>query len=348
MVTHRPLCPGTEAELDDLLSRPSPALLDTVRGFGDRLVVLGAGGKMGPTLAWMARRAADLAGRDDLEVVAVSRFTQPELRAWLEERGVRALPCDLLDPVQRGRLPDASEVIIMLGYKFAGGDTAESEFWGRNAFLPATLAERYRKSRIVCFSTGNVYPMVRPETGGCTEETGPAPVGVYAHAARGRELLVDFLSRVHGTGAVLLRLNYAVDLRYGVPVDIGLMLLHGEPVPLDVPYVNFVWQRYANEVALRSFELCAAPPTILNVTGPETISVRELAERLAARLGVTATFSGEPGEVAFLSNASRCHRLFGLPEIGAWELVEMVAKWLKNGGRTLGRPTKFWVRDGRF
>ncbi len=342
------VCPKTEEELDELLSRPTEPLVEDVRSFGPRMLVLGAGGKMGPTLCWMARRAADLAGRPDLEVVAVSRFTNPTVRDWFETRGIRTVAMDLLDPHQRATLPGASEVVVMLGYKFAADSTPESEFWGRNAYLPAALVEQCRAARVVCFSTGNVYPMVAAETGGCTEETPPGPVGAYASAARGRELLVEFLSRQHNIPSLLLRLNYAVDLRYGVPVDVAVMLNNGEPVPLDVPYVNFVWQRYANEVALRAFRLCSSPAAVLNVTGPEIIAVSELAERLATRLGVPCRFTGSPGQTAFLSNASRCHDLFGLPDLDAWALVELVAAWIKQGGRTLGRPTKFWVRSGRF
>ncbi len=341
-------CPRTEAELEEALSRPSPALVAFARSLGNRMVLLGAGGKMGPSLARMARRAADAAGRDDYEVVAVSRFSDETVRTELEQAGVRTVRCDLLDPEARNHLPEASEVVLMLGYKFAAGERDPAEFWGRNAYLHASLVERYRQSRIVCFSTGNVYPMVPVSGPGANEKTPCQPLGMYAEAACGRELLVRFVSKVHGTPVVFLRLNYAVDLRYGVPVDIARMLLAGKPVPLQMGYVNFVWQRYANEVALRAFSLAASPPEILNVTGPEKLAVRAVAEQLAQRLGVEPRFSGTPAETAYLSDASRCHELFGPPELTASELVDLVADWILQGGNVWDKPTKFWVRDGNF
>lgn len=341
-------CPKDEQELEEALSRPGPGLIEFARTLGDRLVVLGAGGKMGPSLARMARRAADAAGRSDYEVIAVSRFGNAELRQQLERDGIRTVACDLLDPAARQRLPDASEVVIMLGYKFATGERDPAEYWGRNAYLHATLAERYRTSRIVCFSTGNVYPMVPVHGPGANENTPCEPLGIYAEAAYGRELLVSFVSKRHGTPVAFIRLNYAVDLRYGVPVDIACMLLEGKPVPLQMGYVNFVWQRYANEVSLRALGLASSPPTVLNVTGPEKVPVAEIARRLAQKLGLEARFEGEPAETAYLSDARRCHQLFGPPDVSAYELIDMVAAWLLRGGKVSGKPTKFWVRDGNF
>jgi len=340
--------PRTEEELDELLSRPSPALVQAIGSFGHRLVILGAGGKMGPVLARMAVRAAAEAGRTDLEVVAVSRFSDRAVRQRLASWGVRTVTADLLDPEQRAALPPASEVLLMVGYKFAAPGTHPSALWGRNAYLHAALAEQYRDARIVCFSTGNVYPLVPVNCAGASEHTPCAPLGPYAEAARSRELLVQFVCELHQTPAVFLRLNYAVDLRYGVPVDIARFLLAGQPVPLQMGYVNIVWERYANEVALRAFGLAICPPTVLNVTGPETLAVREIAEQLAERLGVTPRFEGEPGPTAYLSDARRCHKLFGLPEVRAFELIDMVADWIRAGGVVWDKPTKFWVTTGHY
>jgi nucleoside-diphosphate-sugar epimerase len=340
--------PHSEEELDELLSRPTPEIIHAVGRFGNRLLLLGAGGKIGPALARMAVRAAQVAGRRDLEVVAVSRFSRPEVAEKLRGWGVRVLVLDLSRPQERSQLPDATEVILLLGYKFSQLDQSPSLRWGLNAYLPAVLAEQYRTARLVCFSSGNVYPLMPVDSSGATEETPPQPVGEYAASVRARELLLEYLCCLHQMAVTILRVNYAVDLRYGVPVDIARKILQRTPISLAMPAVNFVWQGYVNEVALRSFAQAQCPPFLLNVTGPETLRVRDVAERLGERLGMEPSFCDSEEPTALLSNAARCHRLFGLPSISTSQLLEMVASWVSSGKPVWDKPTRFEVRDGQF
>lgn len=337
----------TEADLEEILSRPAPSTVAALATLSGDMLLLGVGGKMGPSLARMARRALDAAHRRDVRVVGVSRFSEPGLRAQLEQDGIVTIACDFLDPAGRAALPDAAHVIFMTGFKF-GASTAPWMAWATNVFAPAALVERYRQSRIVAFSTGNVYPLTEQGRAAPTEETPCGPVGEYALTALGRERMFQFASERYGTLVCLLRLNYAVDLRYGVPVDIARALLAGQPVDLSTPRVNMVWQGYANRIALEAFHLAQSPPRILNLTGRETHSVRELAHALGKLLGVEPKFSDAEGQSALLSDASQCHRLFGFPEIDGTELLEMVAHWIRAGGRLLDKPTKFQIPDGRF
>lgn len=342
-------CPQitTETELEDLLSRPAPSTVAALAELSSDLLLLGVGGKMGPSLARMARRALDEAGRSDVRVIGVSRFSTGGLREQLERDGIVTIACDLLDPAARAVLPDAAHVLFMTGFKF-GASTAPWMAWATNVFAPAALVERYRQARVVAFSTGNVYPLTASDQPAPNEETPCGPVGEYAATAMGRERMFQFASDRYGTRVCLLRLNYAVDLRYGVPLDIARPLLAGEPIDLSIPRVNMVWQGYANRVALESFALAQAPPCILNVTGQGHHRVRELAERLGRLLEIEPKFAGVEGTAALLSDASLCHRRFGAPEIDGDELLAMVATWIRAGGRLLDKPTKFQVHDGRF
>lgn len=339
--------PQTEADLEERLSRPTPGTIAALREYKGDLLILGAGGKMGPSLARLARRSADAAGRSGLRVIAASRFSQPELRAQLQEAGVETIACDLLDPAARAALPDTPHVLFMLGHKFSGGGHP-SQYWGMNTWLPGALAERFRNAQIVCFSSGNVYPFVPVDGPVPSEEQACAPVGEYATTAWGRERTLEFFSHRYGTPVVLLRLNYAVELRYGVPVDIAMALRAGQPVDLGVPYVNVVWQGYANAVALQAFPLASSPATFLNLTGGERLSVRWLAEQLAQRLGVLPQFKEPTGTTALLSDASRCLARFGPPDVDVPTLLDWIAAWLMRDGRLLGKPTRFQVRDGVF
>jgi len=311
------------------------------------LLVLGVGGKMGGSLLRLARRSADAAGNTGLRIVGVSRFTSPGLREQLQRDGVETIAGDLLDESVRRGLPSADNVLLMLGYKFSA-NPPPGMYWAMNAYLPGLLAEQYRGSRIVAFSSGNVYPFTPVDRPPPTEETPPAPVGEYAITAWGRERLLEYVSARHATPVCLLRLNYAVDLRYGVVVDIGQKVLAGEAIDLAVPEVNFCWQGYANAVALQAFSLCRSPATLLNVTGAGRQRVRDLAERLGKLLDVAPRFAGEEGASSLVADAGRCHQLFGPPDVPDDEVVELVAAWLRAGGRTLGKPTKFHVRDGQF
>jgi nucleoside-diphosphate-sugar epimerase len=338
---------SSESALEERLTTPSPALVaDFAADRGD-LLILGAGGKMGPTLARLARRALDEAGRGRDRVLAVSRWSDPAAARRLAEAGVDVVAFDLLGDSDFADLPDAARVVFMVGAKF-GTSTSPYLAWAVNAALPARVARRYADSRISALSTGNVYPLVPAGSGGCAEGDPVAPVGEYAMSCLGRERVFEHAAATRGTEFALLRLNYAIDLRYGVLADIGQRVLAGEPVDLTTGAVNVVWQGYANEVVLRSLSHASTDPFVLNLTGPETASVRRIAERFGARFGVAPEFAGEPAPTALLNDASWCHRLFGYPDVPLATLVEWQADWLAAGLPTSGKPTKFAVRDGRF
>jgi len=332
--------------LEERLSRPSPADLAEMRLLEGDILILGAGGKMGPSLVRRAQRAARESGTRR-RIVAVSRFSDAKLASSLEDSGVETLACDLLEPGCLDALPEAPNVVYMAARKF-GTSGREWETWALNSYLPGRVAERFRDSRIVAFSTGNVYPLVPVSSGGAAESTTPQPVGEYAQSALGRERIFEYFSRLHGTRVVLLRLNYAVDLRYGVLVDIATRVLGRRPVSLHMGHVNVIWQGDANSICLRALARAASPPLVLNVTGPETLSVRSLAVEFGARLGIAPIFEGEPPESALLSDASRCRELFGPPEVGIGTMIDWVARWLLSGGALWDKPTHFEVRDGRF
>ncbi|MGH2351466.1 MAG: NAD-dependent epimerase/dehydratase family protein [Chloroflexota bacterium] len=341
--------PASEAELDDLLSRPGEALVrDLARLPGD-IAILGVGGKMGPTLARLARRAADLAdgGRNGRRIIGVSRFSEADLPAALHAAGVETHVCDLLDPAAVQELPDAPNVIFMAGRKF-GSTGGEALTWAMNSYVPALVARRYPDSRIVVFSSGNVYPLVPVLSGGATEQTSPAPVGEYAQSVLGRERMFEHFSRQLGMPAVALRLNYAIDLRYGILLDVAQQVLAGEAIDVTMGHVNVIWQGDANAIALRALALASSPPTVLNLTGPETVSIRRLAERFGALLEVEPRFTGVEAETALLNNAGQCHRRFGYPTVPLEQMVEWVAHWVQAGAKTLGKPTHFQEREGRF
>jgi nucleoside-diphosphate-sugar epimerase len=336
----------SETELEDLLSRPSEADQAAVRALVGDLLILGAGGKMGPSLARRARRAADQAGVAK-RIMAVSRFSDRAAEKLLRESGVETTRFDLLDFDRFSALPDARNVIFMAGRKF-GSTGAPYLTWGTNAALPARVAERYRHSKIVAFSSGNVYPFVPVAGGGATEETAPAPVGEYAQSVMARERLFEFFSERYGTRVCLLRLNYAIDLRYGVLLDIGSNVFAGRPVNVSMSHVNTIWQGDANSVCLRSFSLCQSPPAVLNLTGPEVLSVREIALRFGELLGRPPVFEGQAADTALLNNAGRCHQLFGFPSVTVDELIEWTAHWIQTNGTTWNKPTHFDAREGRF
>ncbi|WP_433890424.1 NAD-dependent epimerase/dehydratase family protein [Streptomyces sp. CA-111067] len=353
--------PDGEKQLEDLLATPSPALVADLGRLDGDLVVLGAGGKMGPSLCRLARRALDAAGREDLAVHAVSRWSDRAAADALAADGVRPVAFDLMDG-DPGRLPDAGNVVFMVGAKFgSAGNPAHA--WAVNAALPDRIARRYRDARIAAFSTGNVYPLVATASAGSAETDPVGPVGEYAMSCLGRERVFGHHAAEHGTRVALLRLNYAIDLRYGVLADIASAVHAGEPVDVTTGHANVVWQGYANEVALRSLRHAAAEPFTLNLTGPETVSVRRLAEMFAAEFGPEATDGapsaelgpgissltvGQESGTALLSDASRCHALFGYPPVPLRTLVRWQAEWIRRGHPLSGRPTKFQVRDGRF
>ncbi|MEU0565636.1 NAD-dependent epimerase/dehydratase family protein [Nonomuraea sp. NPDC005983] len=333
----------TTAELEERLARPSAGLVDDLAELDGDIMILGAGGKLGPSLV---RLALNTTGRDR-RVIAVSRFSEPGLAQALQEDGATVVPADVADEQQLRDLPDAPNVVFLVGAKF-GTQGREHATWFTNAYLPGRVADRFRDSRIAALSTGNVYPLVPVTSGGCTESTPVGPVGEYAMSCLGRERVLSHFSETYGTRLSLIRLNYAVELRYGVLVDLAQKVLAGEPIDLATGQVNVVWQGYANEVVLRSLLLAGTPPYVLNLTGPELVSVRQAAQDLGAALGKEPVFTGEEAPTALLSNAGLCHRLFGYPEITPAELIEHTARWVAGGGPLLGKPTKFERRDGRF
>src|SRR5690606_12056142 len=306
---------------------PSERLVRDVARLDGDLIILGVGGKMGPSLAKLAKRAFERAGLSHREI-GVSRFSSGEVSADLERSGVETISADLLEEEQLQALPDAKYVIHMVGRKF-GTTGKEHLTWAMNAYLPGRVALKYRNSRIVSFSTGNVYPLVKLAQGGATEEDPPWPAGEYAQSCLGRERIFDFFSRKYGIPMVHFRLNYAIDMRYGVLLEIARAVREKQPIDLRMGQVNVIWQGDASEMAIRSLLHCQSPPKILNVTGPENISVRWLAREFGRRFGVEPIFEYEEEDSALLSNASEAHRLFGYPRVSLRQMIDWTARWLE-------------------
>jgi len=338
--------PASEAELEELLSRPTPGVLDTLQRTPGDLLVLGAGGKMGPSLAVMARRAIDQLGRKD-RVIAVSRFGEPGVIQRLVAAGVEPRQLDLLDPAALAALPDASSIIYMAGQKF-GTQGNPATTWAMNAALPAYVARRFAGTRTVVFSTGNVYPLTPVGGAGPAEDHPVGPVGEYAMSCLARERVFEYHALAAKSPVLIFRLNYAVELRYGVLVDTGSRVLRGEPVPLTMGHVNLIWQGDANARALQCLDHASTPATVLNVTGPEQLSIRRIAEQFGAIFGKEPRFAGTEASDALLSNARRSVELFGESTVSIETLIAWTAEWLKHGGRLLGKPTHFEERKGKF
>lgn len=336
----------TEAQLEDRLSTPSPEDVAFFRDLEGDVIIIGVAGKMGPSLARRAARASQAAGKPR-RIIGASRFSAPAAEQLLQQSGIETVRADLLNPGVVAALPDARNVIYMAGRKF-GSTGAESLTWAMNAYLPALVAERYRHSRIVVFSSGNVYPLVPVESGGATEATLPAPVGEYAQSVLARERIFEYFSCLHDTPVTHLRLNYAIDLRYGVLLDIGSKVFAGSPLDVTMGAANVIWQGDANSVALRSLGHAQVPPFILNLTGPETLSIRTVATRFGEIFGRPPRLEGHEAPTALLNNAGLCHRLFGPPSVSPEQLIQWTAHWIKSNGPTLNKPTHFESRDGKF
>jgi len=336
----------TVEDLERKLAQPSPALVEDMARLEGDILVLGVGGKMGPSLAKLAKNAIVAAGGKQ-KVIGAARFSTKSLVDELEQAGVETIVCDVTSESDLAALPEVPNVIFMVGMKF-GTTGNEHLTWLMNSYVPGRVAERFRRSSIVVFSSGNVYPLTPVHLGGASEENEVGPVGEYAQSVLGRERVFTAFSHKYKTPMLLFRLMYAIDLRYGILLEVAEAVRDGRPIDVTMGNVNVIWQGDANEMALRSLFHCASPPRVLNVTGPETISIRWLAERFGELLGVEPRFSGAEAPTALLGNASNAHRLFGYPRVTLREMIELVAGWVKAGGPTLGKPTHFQEREGKF
>jgi nucleoside-diphosphate-sugar epimerase len=333
--------PDIEA-LDELLCRPSQALIDDLARIDGDIMILGVAGKMGPTLAGLAKAA--LPAR---RVIGVARFSDPSVKIWLEARGIETINCDLLDEAAINALPRAQNIVFMAGRKF-GAEGDLSLTWAMNAHVPALVAQAFAGSRIVAFSTGCVYPFVPVDGKGADEALAPNPPGEYAQSCVGRERMFEYFSRKFSTPGRLFRLNYAIDMRYGVLHDIASKVLQGKPIDVSLGHVNFIWQGDASAQALRCLAHCDTPTSPINVSGHEILSVRDLAAKLGARLGREPIIVGKEEPTAWLTDTSQATKLFGLPIVDTAQLIAWTADWVARSMPSLGKPTKYEVRDGRY
>lgn len=336
----------TEEKLDELLTTPSQALIDDMKKIKGDIMVLGAGGKMGPTLCILAKKAIEQAGIEK-RVIAVSRFSDPIATELLHKHQVETISCDLLDTAQLRALPETENVIYMAGRKF-GTDGSEWKTWAMNATLPAFVAEKFQGSNIVVFSSGNIYPIVPLSSGGCSEEDPVGPVGEYTMSCLARERAFEYAANHYGTNIFIYRLNFAVDLRYGVLYDMADKIMRGEPISIATPVLNCIWQGSANEIAIRGLLHASSPAKIMNVTGPETISIQKAANLLGSVLGKEPIFEGEPGNDAYLNDSAEAMETFGYPSVSIRTLIRWQAEWILDGGRALGKPTHFEERKGSY
>jgi nucleoside-diphosphate-sugar epimerase len=336
----------TVKELTDKLSAPSDRLIADMRKLDGDLMILGVAGKMGPTLAALAARAFQACGSGQ-KVLGVARFSEPGVKEELETNGVETITADLLAEEDLKALPEAKNIIYMVGKKF-GTSGNEPMTWALNTYLPGRVAEKFKRSRIIVFSSGNIYPYVPIYSGGATEETAPDPVGEYGQSCLGRERMFEYFSDRYAIPMLIYRLNYAVEMRYGTVLDVAQAVYTGEPIDLRNGHMNVIWQGDANEIALRALLHCSTPPKLLNVTGPETISVRWLAQTFGRIFQKEPRFINEEEPTWLLNNASLAHQLFGYPSVPLQQIVEWTADWVEQGGTVSNKPTHFQVRSGKF
>lgn len=333
-------------QLEEVMSRPLPGVAAQLAKLKGDLLILGVGGKMGPSLARQARRALDDISSPHA-VIGVSRFQQPGLRAQLDSWGIQTVSCDLLDPDAVAQLPDAGAIIFMAGMKF-GSSAAQSMTWAMNTHLPSIISIRYPGVPTVVFSSGNVYPLISVDGDGASEQTRPGPIGEYAQSVLGRERIFEHFSRTLGTRMLHFRLFYAVELRYGILYDVAHAVWHDEPINVDTGFANCIWQGDANAMAIRSLGLVDSPPRILNVTSPDRVVFRDVAEQFGELLGKTPRIEGQEQETAFLADVTQAVQAFGKPTVDLETVVHWLASWIKNDRPSLNKPTHFELRDGNF
>lgn len=333
-------------ELEELLSRPDAEVTDLFTRLDGDLIFLGVSGKIGQSLARMAKRASDEAGIKK-RVIGVALFDSNEQQGRIGESGIETIHGDLLDTKFTGSLPTVKNVFFLAGMKFGSVDNPAMT-WAVNSYLPALVADHFRNSRIVAFSTGCVYPLVQVGSGGSVEDDLPDPSGEYAQSCLGRERMFEYGSIKYKTEVILIRLNYSVEMRYGVLTDIALKVKNRQPVDLTMGHFNVIWQGDMNNIVLRSLEQAGSPARVLNLTGPEILSVREVASEFGKLFGVAPVFVNSEAPTALLSNAGRAFSLFGRPRVSAEEVLKWIATWLKEDREILGKPTHFEVRDGKY
>ncbi len=338
--------PCKQSEVDLFLSEPSEEVIEALRGVSGDILVLGAGGKMGLHVALMLERAIRSLGKSN-RISAVSRFSSPHRQAEFREHGIPTVSCDLSRVEEVDRLPECEALFYLAGVKFGTSSNPE-ELHRTNVSAPNLVAVRFRAARVVAFSTGCVYPFVSVESGGSWETDLPQPIGDYAESCLHREEQFSKTSQEYGTRCSIIRLNYSVEFRYGVLVDIAEKVMRREAVDLSMGFVNVIWQNDAIAQVIGSLEYADSPPFIVNVAGAETLSVRELAAKFGKILGREPIYTGEEADTAWLSNATRSHNLFGPPKVGIEEMIDWTAKWLLEGGQVWGKPTHFERRDGRY
>lgn len=336
----------SEDELEEFLTRPTSEVIEFINRLDGDIMILGVGGKMGPTLAILARRAIDAANLDK-RVIGVSRFADTSLSRKLNQAGIETIASDLLDEDSLQRLPQVANVIYMVAMKF-GTTGQEARTWAINTFLPGMVARTFKNVRFVILSSGNVYPFVPVSTGGCTEKCAPSPIGEYGQSVLGRERVFEFFAGLQATPCTYCRLNYAVEMRYGVLLDIARKVWMNQPIDMEMGHFNAIWMGDANAYILGALTIATHPGLILNITGPETISVQAVAIRLGELMGKNPIFLGQESELALLSNAQLAYRLLGYPKVSLAAVVEWVAQWVMAGKPVYDKPTKYQVRDGRF
>lgn len=336
----------TLEQLDNALYTLTDDFVADVSRIKGDIIILGAGGKMGPSLTKLTKLAVDAAGLHS-KVIAVSRFGNKATETGLRDIGVDIVAVDLMDDSALQRLPETENVIYMAGTKF-GTTGNEHNTWAMNAYLPGRVASKFRDSKIVAFSTGNVYPLTSIESRGPDENHPVGPIGEYAQSCLGRERIFEHFSARYNTPVLIYRLNYAIDLRYGVLLEIAKSVRIKKPIDLAMGYVNIIWQGDANQIAIRSLHHCSSPPEVLNVTGSTTLSVREIANEFGKYFGIDPVFTNDEQSTALLSNASKMERLFPFPKVPIEEMILMTAEWLVTGGPLLDKPTHFQERSGKF